>query len=227
MQIAQPHPRLAIGQRVRVLGMLERPAPAMNPGQFDWAAYYRQQRILASIHISNAGNITHPLAGPARPARVAAPAIAPVARDGFQRRSLARSRVACALLLGDRDPELRDVQEQFRKTGTSHHLASAACTSPCSVDSCCCSAGCCAFGLRLSVVVDARVRRGLRHRGAAVAARRAIDPAVHVFRIRHDLRRRDRSAATARRQRVGDARVRIRWTCTTRAFNSASARCWG
>jgi predicted membrane metal-binding protein len=28
-----------------------------------------------------------------------------------------------ALLLGDSDPELRDVQEQFKRTGTSHHLA--------------------------------------------------------------------------------------------------------
>src|SRR5439155_4196715 len=28
-----------------------------------------------------------------------------------------------ALLLGDKDPELRDIQEQFRKTGTSHHLS--------------------------------------------------------------------------------------------------------
>ena len=37
VQIAQPNPRLALGQTVRVLGMLERPGPAMNPGQFDWA----------------------------------------------------------------------------------------------------------------------------------------------------------------------------------------------
>src|SRR5204862_1729919 len=28
-----------------------------------------------------------------------------------------------ALVLGDSDPELRDVQEDFRRTGTSHHLA--------------------------------------------------------------------------------------------------------
>ncbi len=28
-----------------------------------------------------------------------------------------------ALVLGDSDPELRDVQEEFRRTGTSHHLA--------------------------------------------------------------------------------------------------------
>src|SRR5204862_7274880 len=57
VQIAQPNPRLAIAQRVRVLGMLERPAPAMNPGQFDWAKYYREQRVLASVHVPLAQNI--------------------------------------------------------------------------------------------------------------------------------------------------------------------------
>jgi hypothetical protein len=36
VQIAQPHPRLAAGQTLRALGMLERPSPAVNPGQFDW-----------------------------------------------------------------------------------------------------------------------------------------------------------------------------------------------
>src|SRR5689334_10235447 len=54
VQIHQPHPRLSVGQTVRVLGMLQRPAPAMNPGQFDWAKYYREQRILASLQIPEA-----------------------------------------------------------------------------------------------------------------------------------------------------------------------------
>src|SRR5439155_8138645 len=58
VQIAQPHPQLALNQRVRVLGLLERPAPAMNPGQFNWADYYREQRILTSLHITEAHNIT-------------------------------------------------------------------------------------------------------------------------------------------------------------------------
>ncbi|MBC8105499.1 MAG: DNA internalization-related competence protein ComEC/Rec2 [Anaerolineae bacterium] len=123
VQISQPHPRLAIGQTVRVLGMLERPAPAMNPGQFDWAEYYREQRILASIHIAEAANIqilSQSRLSPGDWIRVQA------------RRSLAAGFPASrsldhallrALLLGDHDPELRDVQEQFKKTGTSHHLA--------------------------------------------------------------------------------------------------------
>src|SRR5438132_5456416 len=58
VQIAQPHPRLALNQTIRVIGTLERPAPAMNPGQFNWADYYREQRILTSLHITQAQNIT-------------------------------------------------------------------------------------------------------------------------------------------------------------------------
>ncbi|WP_428936958.1 ComEC/Rec2 family competence protein [Fontivita pretiosa] len=123
VQIAQPHPRLRQGQVIRIMGMLERPGPAMNPGQFDWAGYYREQRILASVQVAQADCI----------AIVRAQPVGPVAWLREQaRRALARGFAASraldhallrALLLGDNDPELRDVQEQFRRTGTSHHLA--------------------------------------------------------------------------------------------------------
>ena len=39
LQVIQPHPRLQVNQHIRALGMLQRPAPAMNPGQFDWSNY--------------------------------------------------------------------------------------------------------------------------------------------------------------------------------------------
>jgi competence protein ComEC len=123
VQIAEPHPRLAVGQTIEAVGMLQRPAPAMNPGQFDWAGYYRQQRILASFHIAEAGGL--------RIIDTAAPG--PIARlRGSARRLLAAGfapeqsldhALLRALLLGDNDPELRDVQEQFKRTGTSHHLS--------------------------------------------------------------------------------------------------------
>src|SRR5439155_8626769 len=57
VQIDPPNEKLAIGQRVRALAMLQRPSPAMNPGQFDWAAYYREQRVLASIQITHSDTI--------------------------------------------------------------------------------------------------------------------------------------------------------------------------
>lgn len=123
VQIAQPNPRLQQGQLIRAWGMLDRPAPAMNPGQFDWAAYYRQQRVLASLHIPHANNLVVVEEG----------TLSPLARwrawtrerlaSGFADRQSLDHALLRALVLGDSDPELREVQEQFRATGTSHHLA--------------------------------------------------------------------------------------------------------
>src|SRR5262249_20642238 len=123
VQIAQPHPRLQIGQCVRVLGMLERPAPANNPGQFDWAEYYRDQRVLSSIHISSASAIDILGQGNLRPFEFIRQPARRLLVAGFSADRSLDHALLRALLLGDNDPELRDVQEQFRKTGTSHHLS--------------------------------------------------------------------------------------------------------
>ncbi|HEV2296456.1 MAG TPA: DNA internalization-related competence protein ComEC/Rec2 [Tepidisphaeraceae bacterium] len=123
VQILVPHPRLTVGQTIRALGMLQRPAPAMNPGQFDWATYYREQRILVSMQIPEIGNIT--LLGPPDPSvldRLREKTRRLLAM-GFSENRLLDHALLRALLLGDRDPELRDVTEQFKRTGTSHHLA--------------------------------------------------------------------------------------------------------
>lgn len=57
VQVTHPHPFLAQGQVVRVLGMLDQPGHATNPGEFDWADYYRGERILTSIKIGRISNI--------------------------------------------------------------------------------------------------------------------------------------------------------------------------
>lgn len=123
VSIDQPHPLLAIRQHIRVTGMLQRPSPAMNPGQFDWARYYRKQRIVASIQVRTAGNVQilnspspHPLD------RLRAIARRSLAMGFDTEQSLDHALLA-ALLVGDRDPQVRDIQEQFARTGTSHHLA--------------------------------------------------------------------------------------------------------
>ncbi|MGC4031285.1 MAG: ComEC/Rec2 family competence protein [Tepidisphaeraceae bacterium] len=123
VQSNEIHPTLAAGQTVRVLATLDRPAPAMNPGQFDWAEYYRRQRVLVSLHVPHARNID---------ILDRTPAGWHVEWIAWTRQQLAAGFPAVhsldflllrALVLGDPDPELRDVQEQFRATGTSHHLA--------------------------------------------------------------------------------------------------------
>ena len=57
LSIGQPHPRLGEGQVVRVVGMLQRPGPATNPGQFDWEQYYRGERVLASVQVSHPSGV--------------------------------------------------------------------------------------------------------------------------------------------------------------------------
>ena len=121
--INEPNPRLQRGQHVRAIGMLQRPSVAMNPGQFDWARYYREQRIIASMHVPQADNVTIL----AEPSISILGTLRERARhllaSGFSPNRSLDHALLRALLLGDSDPELRDVQEQFKRTGTSHHLA--------------------------------------------------------------------------------------------------------
>jgi competence protein ComEC len=127
LSIDHPNTSLAYGQRVVALGTLSRPPPAMNPGQFDWSGYYRRDRVLASLdapHAENVGIVEEsaaawPLRGLNRLCQAARSALA----AGFSKEQSLDHSLLRALLLGDHDPELRDVQDDFRKTGTSHHLA--------------------------------------------------------------------------------------------------------
>ena len=123
VQIAQPNAQLAAGQTVEAIGMLERPGVAMNPGQFDWQRYYRDRGVLNSLQIRKADHL-----------RILSSAAAPMLTrwredvrallaSGFARERKLDQALLTALVLGDYDPELRDVKEQFRRTGTSHHLA--------------------------------------------------------------------------------------------------------
>ena len=123
VQIQQPHPRLELGQTIRAIGMLQRPAPASNPGQFDWASYYRRQRVLASFTIPTADNISILTPGDPGPLDHLRRAVRRLLAMGFEPNQSIDHALLRALLVGDRDPELRDIQDQFKRTGTSHHLA--------------------------------------------------------------------------------------------------------
>jgi competence protein ComEC len=123
LQVSQPHAQLAAGQTIEAIAMLERPGIAMNPGQFDWQRYYREQGVLVSVQVRHADNITILDRSPAPMLTRVREEVRRLLADGFgPQRSLDHALIA-ALVLGDYDPELRDVKDQFRKTGTSHHLA--------------------------------------------------------------------------------------------------------
>ncbi len=122
LHVMEPIDHLAHGDQIQILGWLSRPNPAMNPGQFDWSAHYRRDRILASVAIPHAGNVTvvsHP--GPDWLTRIRLAARKALAA-GFDENDVNHALLR-ALVLGDADPQLRDIQDLFMRTGTSHHLA--------------------------------------------------------------------------------------------------------
>lgn len=133
-----PPAGIAPGRRVRIAGLARSVRAPMNPGETDGRRWATARGIAGSLAVSNAGVIT--------PARTPAPWSARVAnpiRDAIgvaQRRAsawleprddrdnpteawgAARPLVA-ALVLGQRDPDLRPVSEAFSHTGLAHLLA--------------------------------------------------------------------------------------------------------
>jgi competence protein ComEC len=123
LQLTPPRDDLAYGQRVVALGTLSRPAPAMNPGEFDWARYYREQRILVSLDVPQSENVRVLAAPGFTPLHWLRQRARTALAKGFTRAQSVDHALLRALLLGDNDPQLRDIQADFVKTGTSHHLS--------------------------------------------------------------------------------------------------------
>jgi len=111
------------GDRIRVVGRLSGFPHPRNPGQFDFARYYRTQRKLAAVSCS------HPEC-----VEVIAPAswwggnFLPMLRREFNEILWENIRpdeaaFASAIMLGNREQLSPDRREQFLRTGTAHLLA--------------------------------------------------------------------------------------------------------
>ena len=123
LQLHAPAPALRGGQEIELFGKLERPGPAVNPGQFDFENFYRSQRIVASVSASGPDAVVvrgQGQVGPLDQVRSAARACLLAGFDADDAESAALLR---AMLLGERDPAMSDARELFRKSGTSHYLA--------------------------------------------------------------------------------------------------------
>src|SRR4051794_2781366 len=95
----------------------------MNPGQFDWARYYRERRTLVSIDVSHAQNVRILAQGGFAPIQWLRDRARAALSKGFSDKQSLDHALLRALLLGDSDPLLQDVQYDFQRTGTSHHLS--------------------------------------------------------------------------------------------------------
>jgi competence protein ComEC len=122
LYLEQVNPQLAAGQIVRATGMLQRPAGPMNPGEFDYAAYERSLRTLAELRVSHGSGvqiISDPGPGPIQWLREKARHL--LAR-GFLLDESYNHALLRAFVLGDSDPQLSDLEDQFVNTGTVHCL---------------------------------------------------------------------------------------------------------
>jgi competence protein ComEC len=117
-------PAVRVGDRIRVLGRGLRPAPALNPGEFDYQLRGRSHRCLSIVR-----------AGSSRCIKLmsAAGALSPAALiDGLRAQGVVvlaahvsprRAPLAAALLLGSRESLPRDEADDFLATGTVHILS--------------------------------------------------------------------------------------------------------
>jgi competence protein ComEC len=107
--IEEPNILLRAGQTVRMIGMLQRPDGAMNPGEFDYAAWCGQQRILATVRVSHAEGVQI-LAEPwPQPMLWLRRKTRDLLAEGFDERQTYDQSLLRAFVLGDSDPELADL----------------------------------------------------------------------------------------------------------------------
>ena len=122
-QLREPRDDLKAGQTVRVLGRLQRPGPAANPGQFDFANYYRLKRVVASVNVGSAAHLTVVAARPPPAITRLREGARSLLSRGFDDADDEPAAILKMMLLGERDEAMSDARELFRQSGTSHYLA--------------------------------------------------------------------------------------------------------
>jgi len=122
--IDQPAPRLRAGQRVTVAGWIHRFGPPSNPGQFDWSRAARRDGVWAWMSVPAPGAVEFITGG-----RLSWPA-----RAIWRLRASARQHLLAtggrpegdllnALILGERSPALRKLNETMVRAGIAHFLS--------------------------------------------------------------------------------------------------------
>jgi competence protein ComEC len=123
LTVEQPNVEMRAGQIVRATGMLDRPAGPMNPGEFDYAEWCREQRILATFRVGHADGVEIEREGAAGPVVWLREKTRHLLAMGFHDDESFDHVLLRAFVLGDPDPQLRDLDERFVRTGTIHYLA--------------------------------------------------------------------------------------------------------
>lgn len=114
---------ITVGDEVELLGRIARPGDVMNPGEFDYASFLRDQGVTATLTVKDSDEVT--LVRRGWPTSLFG--WLAVIR-GWGQRTLGRdlgsqSGVAAALLLGEGGGMTADDWEQYLRTGVIHVLA--------------------------------------------------------------------------------------------------------
>lgn len=130
VRVEQTCPPINAGDRVTAFGMIRAPGVPQNPGQFDYAEYARSlgqagiltvpRRDLIQITTVERTKLFNTFVRWRESLRTNAGAwlLDDLPADNPEQRALLG-----AILLGQRDPELDEVNESFRRTGLAHLLA--------------------------------------------------------------------------------------------------------
>jgi competence protein ComEC len=119
----EPAWELRAGDEVELVGLISRPRPPGNPGQYDWAAAARNEGILARMSVPGVDGVrildrgTERAAGPLR--RIRGRLRRHFATCGDREDGL----LLTALVLGERDPALRDLNQSMVEAGVAHLLS--------------------------------------------------------------------------------------------------------
>jgi competence protein ComEC len=123
LEIEQFNPQIAAGQILRVSGILSRPQPPSNPGEFDFAEWGRQQRLLAVMRVSHSDGVQIVSEAFPSPLNWLREKTRHLLAMGFTLDRAGDFALLRAFVLGDSDPSLSDLEQKFVATGTVHCLS--------------------------------------------------------------------------------------------------------
>jgi competence protein ComEC len=117
-------PNLQAGDRVKIFGKLTAPAPAHNPGEFDYAAFLRAKRVRAQIQLKTAECISLLTQGSAWNLTRRLDQLRSRSGKIFERYlDPEQAGLASAVLLGEREHIEPEQSEAYMATGTVHVLS--------------------------------------------------------------------------------------------------------